>query len=459
MFTPHIAIVDDEITQLNDIQSAFFRAGYPCLPIHYSFDDFENASGIDHIDIKFNPRLLVTDLNLQNGALGGADSMSLVFPIYKLLEKMDISGPYVLIFWSRIPEEVESVMNLLQERFYDKINLPLFYTCIDKTDYLGSINTNKLKIKLEEIINENSLINAIFDWELRVSQAATNTTNTLFSITRPKIDDISDSYQASHSINLKKVLASIGNEAVGLSNAKSNSEEALDIGLHPVLNDHLSTSNLSRKSMLWANAIPDLGMKINLENSLKTKLNTFYHIESVASNYPKSCRGSFLNLSKDITENATKREKIEKRLGQSLSGIIEEEFLDYYKNKPSELKEFLAETTLGFIEVSAECDQAQKKVKLHRYLLAALTPVKTKSYEINLKKFNLAHNGIYKLPDICINERDYILQCSFKYQIGSIPDENIWFGDTHFRIRDQVMSELVFNFSHHISRPGIICFR
>ena len=67
--------------------------------------------------------------------------------------------------------------------------------------------------------------------------------------------------------------------------------------------------------MLWANAIPDLGIKINLENSLKTKLNTFYHIESVASNYPKSCRGSFLNLSKDITENATKREKIEKRLG------------------------------------------------------------------------------------------------------------------------------------------------
>jgi len=68
MFTPHIAIVDDEITQLNDIQSAFFNAGYPCLPILYSFDDFDNTSGIDHIDIKFNPRLLATDLTLDNGA-------------------------------------------------------------------------------------------------------------------------------------------------------------------------------------------------------------------------------------------------------------------------------------------------------------------------------------------------------------------------------------------------------
>ncbi|PSS46696.1 hypothetical protein C6560_20475, partial [Enterobacter sp. FS01] len=60
------------------------------------------------------------------------------------------------------------------------------------------------------------------------------------------------------------------------------------------------------------------------------------------------------------------------------------------------------------------------------------------------------------LTSRCINQRG---AGQFKYQIGSIPDENIWFGNTHFRIRDQVMSELVFNFSHHISRPGIICFR
>lgn len=458
MFTPHIALIDDEIEQLNDIQEAFFSAGYPCLPIHYDAEDIDNESGIDHIKINFNPRIVVTDLNLRSGSLHGSDTRSLMFPIYKLLEKLRIDGPYILIFWSRIPDEVEQVMQLLKERFYEQINLPVFYTHIDKTTMLGSSNTPLLKEKINSIINNNDLFNAIIDWELRISLAATNTTNSLYLLTRPKEEEVrNENYQDVHTRNLKRVLASIGNEAIGVNNAKRNPEIALDTGLYPVLNDHLNNSTVSSTPNLWRNAVPEIGDRIELDDSLKTKLNTFYHIETVQPNYPKSCRGSFLTLSNEIITNEQKRTKIEKRLGQSLVSIIEEEFLRNLK--PADMPAFCNDTILGFIEVSAECDQAQGKSKLHRYLLSALTPIKSGDKKIDANKFKIAHQGIYKLPDICIDNVDYILQCSFKYQIGSIPDENSWFGTTKFRVRDQVISELVFNFAHHISRPGIICFR
>lgn len=455
----NILAIDDESKQLEVIQNAFFNCGVPCLPIQYKYELGENNSGIDHIDLEnYQPRVVVSDLNLRNGSLG--NPMDLVTPIYRLLEKLAIKGPYMLVFWSGVTEEVEKVMELLQERFHNQVTLPISYCTISKNTYLNE-KPELLKEKVAQLIAQSPLLNAILDWESRIVESAKQTTNSLFDLTKPDSLDPTIGYQSQHTSEMQKVLAKIGNETVGVLNAKESPELALDLGLAPVLNDQLNTISSITNRDFWSSAVPSIGEKLDLQPTLSTKLNTFYHIEKVESEYPKSCRGVFLKLNIPSSENKDKIEKINARLGLSLQDIINEEFL-LNLGKEAQNSKFVDGTQLGFIEISAECDQAQKKTKLHRYVLAALTPLER---EVNNKSVKLygknkkAHNGIYRVPNINIDGTDYILQLSFKYQIGAIPSDNQWLGEPLFRLRDQIMVDIAFNCAQYIARPGIIEFR
>ncbi|EGQ7940467.1 hypothetical protein V4T70_004566 [Vibrio vulnificus] len=452
----NILAIDDEQEQLTSIQNALFASGLPCLPICYDYDPISNKSGIEHVDTSsYEPRVIITDLNLRNGSL--SNTMELVNPIAQILKKLNLNGPYLLIFWSGVTTEVENVMNLIQERFGNEITLPLHHSSINKDQYLSSkADPDLLKEKVYELINESALLRALIDWETRIINAAKHTTNSLFTLTKP--DTINATYQQDHTQELETILAKIGNETVGILNAAEQPEMALDLGLAPVLNDQLHTISNNSDSQFWKNAAPSIGTEVTINETQATKLNSFYHIENVANDYPKSCRGVFIEIASDVLVNETKRKKLEARLGITLRELIEEEFLSQIVNKTN-LDTVASSTKLGFIEISAECDQAQKKTKLHRYVLAALTPLKHGEYDIYNKQNRKSHAGIYRVPDIHIDNADYMLQLTFKYQIGSIPNENIWLGNTKFRLRDQIMTEISFICAQYISRPGIISFK
>ena len=453
----NILAVDDEADQLTAIQNAFFTGGVPCLPIHYQYNLLSNKSGIDHVDIdNYNPRVIVTDLNLRNGSLG--NPMELVTPIANLLEKLKVQGPYILIFWSGVTEHVERVMELLQERFCDKIAMPIHYSCIDKNHYLNNTDRTVLKNKVRELINESELLTALLDWESRINKAAQSTTDALFNITKPGEVCSFEDYQKKHKTEMQLVLAKIANETVGELNAKDEPEIALDLGLAPVLQDKLSYISNENDNSIWKNAAPKIGESVTIDDKLSTKLNSFYHIEKVDQDYSKACRGTFIEIQKTLLDDKDKRKKLETRLGMPIEKIISEEFLSQIINKAN-IENFVKSTRLGFIEISAVCDQAQKKTKLHRYTLAALTPLVNGDYSVYGKYNKKSHNGIYRVPDINIDGKDYMLQLSFKYQIGSLPTGNIWFGNSKLRLRDQIMTEISFSCAQYISRPGLVLFK
>lgn len=452
----NILAIDDEQEQLTSIQNALFASGLPCLPILYEHDPVSNKSGIDHVDTSmYEPRVIITDLNLRNGSL--SNTMELVNPIAQMLKALELNGPYLLIFWSGVTSHVEDVMTLIKQRFSDEVTLPLHYSSINKDYYLSSqADPNSLKEKVYEVINESSLLKALIDWETRISNAAKKTTNSLFMLTKP--DTINETYQQEHSSELEIVLAKIGNETLGTLNALEQPEIALDLGLAPVLNDQLNSISNSYDSQIWKRAAPLIGTNVNIDKKQATKLNSFYHIEKISSDYPKSCRGVFIEIASDVLENTQKLEKLESRLGTPLIELIKDEFLNQIVNHQN-IDTFVGSTKLGFVEISAECDQAQKKTKLHRYVLAALTPLSHGDYDIYNKQSRKSHAGIYRVPDIHVDGTDYMLQLTFKYQIGSIPSENIWLGDSRFRLRDQIMTEIAFSCAQYISRPGIIAFK
>lgn len=465
---PGIIIVDNDEKELNQLQTAFFESGFPCLPIRYINDDPNNESCIDHVDIpdSLSPRIIICDLNLTDASSGQLKASNLVAPLAEVLKKIAKPGPYILCIWSKHTEEPAEVIKMLQERYCDDINLPLEWALISKSEFLdsGSSPTGALKEKVQGLLKERSLIHSLVDWEQRIYNAATKTTNALFEISKPSIEKHTNDRGTlinEHQENLKKVLAIIANETLGRENAKAFPSSALDSGLAPVLSDQLLSISDSSNDSVWKDAVPSIGEKVNLEPKTKAELNTFYHIESVLDNYPKGCRGVLVEFSPSYLSNKENDQSIMQKLGRKIESVIGEEFINSRHGDKTLRKNVRNDIRLGFLELSAECDQAQRKTKLNRYILAALIPVKHEEYTLfgtgdNIRK--TSHNGIYRLPNIIHKTEHYILKVSFKYQFGITPETNKWMGDPILRVRDQVLHDIAYSAAQYSARPGIVRF-
>lgn len=457
---PSVVVVDDNQNELDSIKEAFFSAGIPCLPIRYHNGEPDNESGIDHVNVSewISPRIVVTDLNLTEAQ--GATAPILVGPLARMLKKLSMKGPYLLCIWSKLEGVVADVVRLLEERHSDELILPLHVSVISKSEF--SSEPEKLKEKISSVISENLLFEILLNWEARVSEAGRSAVSTLYSMAQRNIVGDMNSIEE-RADGLRKILGAIGNEAIGLKNAKENPALAIEAGLIPVLEDQLRSMSGAELYEKWKGAVPEIGKWQNIDDGIKSKLNTFFHVEEVVEDYPKNCRGVFIGLNTDYLQVKQNLQKFESRIGRSIKVLLHEEFLPK-TGDPSESelrKSARDETILGFLEISPACDYAQKKTKLPRYILGALIPDEFEGltrWSNTLGEKNIAHEGIHRLPKIEVRGKIYILKLSFKYQFGTQPNDNQWFGGTLFRIRDQILSSITFSCSQYSSRPGVISF-
>lgn len=456
---PGIVVIDDNKEELDNIKNAFFEAGIPCLPIQYVNDDPDNESGIDHVDISewISPRIVVTDLNLTETQ--NAKAVNLAGPLAKMLQRLSLKGPYLLCIWSKLEKDVDGVMRVLEERHRDDMALPLQVSVISKTEFLSE--AGRLKEKIKNLISENSLFDMLFNWEVRISEAGRSAISMLYSLAQGNNESKSIEDRAAE---LRKILAAVGNEAIGLKNAADNPALAMETGLIPVLEDQIRSMSDADLDGKWSAAVPEIGEKQTIDDSVKSKLNAFYHIEEVAEVYPKNSRGVFVCLNMGYLQKRGNREKFERRLGRSIKSLVHDEFLPKTDNPEEKgLREQARnKIVIGFLEVSPACDYAQRKTKLPRYILGALIPSEFEvltSFETSqgVKK-DRAHEGVYRLPRIDFKGKTYVVKFSFKYQLGAQPDDNQWFGSSLFRVRDQILSAITFSCSQYASRPGVISF-
>ena len=457
---PNVIVLDNEKSELERIRDAFFNACIPCLPIEYKNDDPDNESGIDHVNITQNviPRIIVSDLNLTEAQ--NAKPATLVGPLVKAISHLSVAGPYLLCIWSKHESDVEGVMELIQERYQNQITMPIQWMVISKTEFLEDEGA-ALKDKVRQLISDSPLFEMILRWESRISEAARHTTNELFSLAQSMDDTQSIDGSADQ---LKTILSKIGNEALGANNAKESPTLAIESGLTPVLEDQLRKTFQDNLDGKWKNVLPDIGKDQNLDEVVKSKLNTFYHIEEVASDTPKDSRGVFVSLNKSYFDDGDNISKFRSRIGRSIEDVIHQEFLSRKgKSEGKALtKKAREETIIGFLEVSAACDYAQKKTKLPKYILGALIPYEYAELTVfkisNGLERQTAHEGVIRLPIIEIGGRSYIVKFSFKYKFGVQPDDNKWFGESIFRVRDQILSTILFESSRYESRPGVVSF-
>lgn len=471
---PGLMLIDDTPEELAEIQTALNRSAIPNLPI--LFDREGGGSGLDHIEIEnFTPRVIISDLNLQNASTFDAAQFYPV--IVRMLQKIAPKQPYVIYFWSThddlVDEVMEKVLTSLKKR---GILCPLGFGTVKKSEFRGEQNADALREKVKQLLNETPFFNALYDWENRVADAAQETSLTLINLADQQVDSqtVGLARLEELHLNLDTILSTIGNETLGTKNAKDAKEDAVDIGLMSVLQDHLHM--MGSRQQLWEKVASKIGSEIELSKHTVATLNSFYHTAEVKESDSKSTQGVFVPFNSGLMDGAVNQRKLEGKLGIRLEDLIGEEFLSrdkltgVSKSKARELrKEAREQTILGFIELSADCDHAQRKVRLHRYVLCALIPTKFERLTMHGPADNLratAHGGIYRLPVIIHNNESYILKVSFRYQIGTKPfvkvqgvdHENKWLSDPILRLREQILADISFKCAQYSTRPGIISF-
>ncbi|SHO55579.1 hypothetical protein [Vibrio quintilis] len=453
---PGIVLIDDKKDDLETIQDSFIRAGYPCFPIHYQNNEPDNPSGIKHVNLNMiKPRVIITDLNLQEQQI---NPVQLVAPIAEVLKKIAVDGPYILYFWSRNAGKVREVMELISKRYSD-IPYPLDWGVLDKARFMNQ--PNELTESVKELFTKDPVFHALYSWENRVATAAQATTDSLFQLARPAEKTTLSRFQETTSKKLQTMLAAIGNETLGVKNAKDEPEVAIELGLEPVLHDHIQSMYEKIDRSVWLKAANGIGERLAQESyrDVKAQLNSFYHIEELLRDAPKNKRGTWIEADKNYFSNELYEKKIKNNLGRNIKTLLNEEFLDSSQGTKESRRKAHAATRLGFIELSAECDQAQRKTKLNRFFLSAMIPKKYEDFTyFRGGKSDTAHAGVYRLPNVVVSDEEYIVKISFMYQVGAIPDSNKWLGDPVFRLKDQILSDISYKASQHSARPGIIRF-
>lgn len=175
--------IDDEQDDLNALTDALNSYGAACLPIHFSGDDavVPPCPAV---------RVIFFDLNLLPGHTEDPkQQFSLIASLIE--EKIKPSGAYLVILWTRYPEEASECRQFLQERL-EGVSKPFAVEALDKSDYLrdksdhsdvGQPNPVKdLPDAIEDVVSGLPQVAALLNWEERVLDASAVTVGSIQSL-------------------------------------------------------------------------------------------------------------------------------------------------------------------------------------------------------------------------------------------------------------------------------------
>jgi hypothetical protein len=454
---PHhirVAAFDDNKEHLEKIIIGLGKAGFWAMPFFYDAGVFvpelpEPFPGI---------RLVFSDIHM--GTLYGSNSKTYASNIINGLKNIVKDGPYGLIFWSQYPGDADSVTAEIKLRGTEAgVTLPIFYGVLDKNSVMtvadgNGFDAEKLRVEILEAVKIIDVLAIAMSWDERVSQAAAQVTNHLYHLAKPQNDLVAWTH----------LLAYLGQEAIGFEKAKLNPCIALDNAMLPILEDLLADYVRSNDPNMIGNSISEVLTQsesgLNIPDQISpADLNTHYLIEKVNSSESHIWeRGMVTKMGGGFRDSG----EFCRYFGMSARELIKDEFL---KNSSLE-SELFSKSELHLVELSAECDQVQGKVAVHRYLLALLVPSsiftacsdfdkKSKKFKGKLANDSLLNLGAINLKDY--SESCYLLISTRRFMILA-PGMNID-GVCVFRLRKMIVDELAHKYTSHSNRPGVMRFK
>lgn len=428
--TPRVLAIDDDQNHLEGLARALNQYGVACLQFHFTGDT---------TDIKPCPhvRVIFVDLHLGKGPVSDHSRDFGIIGGF-IEETVRPSGPYFIVLWTMYPEEADKLKGNLEARLHG-VAKPFAVLPLDKAKYLdaaGNVkSTGKLVDTIAAIATKQPQIVALLNWENRVLGAAADTVSSILSLAS------SADAAVSRAEEVGRLLARLAVEAVGKEHVEHDRFRAVNEALLPILADRISAlRSADDGNEVWQRAFPEADVAHDLSSEEAAKLNRSFHIETSMQHNTGSERGSVIPLP------------------DSLSG---EEFEDTFglKQEIVAKKQFGCKNFLGgdeqfrwvLVQSQAACDYAQRQQGPLPFYLGL-------DIEVPNRSRDKPPAALWTSPPFEINGRMRVLRVSARFQL-SLPSQVAETNRPLYRLRDQLLTDLIHHVHTYGARPGMISFR
>lgn len=465
-----VVVVDDKPTHLFSIVNGLTLAGIPCVWHLYDVEKHQlipepPKDGYPHL------RMLITDLNIREMVDANRDVKTLaailISEVLQPLVAID-GGPYSLVLWTNVNAHAEEVGPLISARVSaeqvsakDRRPAPLHVCTLAKRSFLPGGTDGALDESLSSMFKETaqradefrnavrSAVSAdprlrlISAWESRVGVAAASTMKSIHSIA------VSEAAAGGKTpaMALESVLAKITLEAVGEKNAVEDPTAGLDTGLLDLVIDELGSNSHAQDyaAIVEETLVGAIKSVPSVAPDTRTSLNTHLHVEVSPSAREVVTRGAVFEVGNETLKDLC---------GQEVQQLLDTEFLP--KENPS--PELQSKARIRLIEIGADCDHAQRKPRTIRLLLAAELPVEHLSpkQKKDARKLEGKHDALTVLGPWKLDKRDCVLLVSLRrfvtIQEWACPGSLKML----YRVRKPIADLLLYKYTTHSNRPGIV---
>lgn len=254
IFTPpRFVVVDDKLEHINAVLEVFQRLGSPCIGLH--FDPLKILSKDNFRAV----RCLFLDLHLSGGQLS-TDHKGDFARIQTILEDniSERGGPFVLVMWTAHPHLKDELVayldkNLDPDRPHAR---PLVVMSLAKENFIdpnaGTVrDADGLSREIVAAVISNPQLAALLGWENDVLAAAGDTLASLINLVPAHQRN-----NASLAGALDTILSRLARAAVGSPNVEVDHRSAINSALAPILNDRIMNQSVTEEAKdLWKNAV------------------------------------------------------------------------------------------------------------------------------------------------------------------------------------------------------------
>ncbi len=409
-----VVVIDDKDDEALPLVKVLAKKGIPIL--YYT--------GLKQEELPTKPiagvRIIFLDVVLGTDGQSDKTKVSTAVGVINRIIGPGVSGPYILIVWTKHTELKAGIKNALAK------NAPLFLLDLRKNECKykrGGYNLNRIESRLKNELDKAGAFHLFVLWENIVHKSAGGI-----------VDDFSSFYPSD--MNWNKNMFMVSREL-----AKAYAGERLQPG---------NINEISKNSLLTFN----MAFIDNLESAIKNFQYTGKNKSSRIRGKPDADIVSKINsrllMAEVEDDDSIKPGNIyEGRINNRKPALIQDVFdgdLRQYHDKDG----LIDSVEDVFLEVSSVCDYTCKKMRVYRFMPGLMWP---SEYS---KKIKRKTDYLYISPLVNIKNKKYRLvfdiRCLTTLPLNTKKSSKKLLG----RIRHELLVDIQSYISRHVNRPGVV---
>lgn len=426
---PRVIAIDDEPKHLKGLTQGLNRYGAACLPVHFT--------GEEAIARCPQVRVIFADLHLSSGPPGNHErDFSIIGSLIE--DTIQPAGPYFIVLWTMYPNQAADLQAFLAERLQN-VATPFTVRALNKSNHLdpqGDVKSPETLVNaIEQVVAEQPQIGALLNWEERVLGAAADTVSSITKMSASAAEG------TAFGDEVGRLLKSLAVQAVGSDHVEDDRFRAVNDALLSILADRISSMrSRSEDNELWQDAFEDQHAERGLTHDEAARLNRLLHIAPSTLEDDGSKRGAVIALPEEFLGEA---------FAATFDLTTEEAAENQFWLRLSDNDRDKARWVL--VQTQAACDYAQNQpgpLPFHLGLCLLASSARSRTPPA----------ALWRSPHFEFENDASVLHVSARFQV-SMSSGKAKQASTLFRLREQLLNDLIYRLHGYGARPGIISFR